>query len=137
MLMAVGSEAGGAVLRGPATISGCSAVLFSWAFLEFLCLEVVGIPVGQRDWPETIKKKSDFGEGEEGLKYFDLAKTLLTLERFPTLKHSALHGGDQNMQPWRWGLCCSAEPCRADVNPYVGVGLSARVPKCVVKLSSS
>lgn len=59
MLVAVGSEAGGAVLMGPATIPGCSAVLLSLAFLEFPCLEVVGIPVGQRDWPETIIKKKN------------------------------------------------------------------------------
>lgn len=55
-------------------------------------------------------EKSDVGEGEEELQSFDCAEALLTWERFPTLKRSALDGGNHNSRPGRCrvvgGLCC-------------------------------
>lgn len=55
-------------------------------------------------------EKSDVGEGEEELQSFDCAEALLTWERFPTLKRSALDGGNHNTRPGRCrvvgGLCC-------------------------------
>lgn len=55
-------------------------------------------------------EKSDIGEGEEELQSFDCAEALLTWERFPTLKRSALDGGNHNTRPGRCrvvgGLCC-------------------------------
>lgn len=55
-------------------------------------------------------EKSDVGEGEEALQSFVCAKELLTWERFPTLKRSALDGGNHNSRPGRCrvvgGLCC-------------------------------
>lgn len=63
-------------------------------------------------------EKSDVGEGEEELQSFDCAETLLTWERFPTLKRSALDGGNHNTRP---GRCRVVGGC-AVVKPSVAVG---------------